>query len=99
MKLNEYRMKQALLKDILNHYKHKFDDDFLEMAVTDVGGYIEDNKVLCHIPCRLEIDFISKPFLRSFVSSHDIILQMSAWMASLSYESAVECYCKLCLCD
>lgn len=99
MKLFEYRMKQALLKDILTHYKHKFNDDYLAMVCADLGGYIDDNRIVCHAPCKTEIDWISRPFLKTFVNHHGVILQMTAWVASMNYEDAMECYCKLCLCD
>lgn len=99
MKLLEYLMKQALLKDILTHYKHKFDDDFLTMACTDFGGYVEDNKCWRHVPNKAEIDWIARPFLKTFVNSHGVILQLSTWIASLNYEDAMEGYCKLCLSD
>lgn len=94
----EFRMKQGILKDILAHYKHTFNDDYLRMAHSDVRAFVQDNQIACR-PCKAEVDFISRPFLRAFTHSHDLIGQMSICIASLNYEDAVECYCKLCLCD
>lgn len=99
MKFLEYRMKQGLLKDILTWYKTQYQNDFITMAHSDLRGYMDDVDCMYQHPKKEEIDFISRPFLKTFIGTHDIILQMSWWIASMSYESALECYCKLCLCD